>query len=92
MRILGGLDVPSRLEDCKRYVNECNIENLKAGKLDNAPFDVARMGKESSRISTTGNWRIELSAWPNSSRRASGGVIDVGIGIQTRGSQQGKVR
>jgi hypothetical protein len=61
MRILGRLGVPSSLDDCQQYVDECNIENLKAGRLNNAPFDVAKMGKESFRIGTTDSWRIELS-------------------------------
>jgi len=63
LRLLGGLGVPSSLDDCQRYVDECNIQNLKAGKLNNAPFDVAKMGKESWRIGTTDSWRVELSAW-----------------------------
>ena len=61
MRILGGLGVPSNLDECQRFVDECNIANLKAGKLDEAPFDVAKMGKESWRIGTTDSWRAELS-------------------------------
>lgn len=63
MRILRGLGLPSTLDECRRYVDECNIQNLKAGKLDGAPFDVAKMGKESWRIGTTDSWRVELSAW-----------------------------
>jgi len=63
MRILGRLGVPSSLDDCQRYVDECNIRNLQAGKLNNAPFDVANMGKESFRIGTTDGWRSELSPW-----------------------------
>ena len=63
MRILGRLGVPASLDDCQRYVDECNIKNLKAGKLNNAPFDVAKMGKESFRIGATDSWRIELSTW-----------------------------
>jgi hypothetical protein len=63
MRILGGLGVTSSLDDCQCYVDECNIENLKAGKLNNAPFDVAGMGRESFRIGTNDSWRIELSTW-----------------------------
>lgn len=63
MRILGRLGVAASLDDCQRYVDECNIENLKAGRLNNAPFDVARMGKESFRIGTNDSWRRELSPW-----------------------------
>lgn len=63
MRIFTGLGVPSSLDECRRYVGECNIQNLKVGKLDGAPFDVAKMGKESWRIGTTDSWRVELSKW-----------------------------
>jgi Sulfotransferase family len=62
MRLLNKLGVPSSLEDCQRYVDECNIENLRAGKLDNAPWDVA-MSKVSLGSGTTDSWRAELSAW-----------------------------
>jgi len=61
MRILRKLGVPSSLDDCRRYVDECNIRNLQAGKLESAPFDVAKMGKESFRIGTNDSWRNELS-------------------------------
>ncbi len=60
-RILTGLGIPTSLDDCQRYVEECSIQNLKAGKLDGAPFDVARMGKESWRIGKTDSWHSELS-------------------------------
>ncbi len=63
MRLLSGLGVAASLEACQRYVDECNIQNLKAGNLNNAPFDVAKMGKESWRIGTTDSWRVELSKW-----------------------------
>lgn len=63
MRLLSGLGVGANLRDCQRYVDECNIQNLKAGNLNNAPFDVAKMGKESWRIGTTDSWRVELSRW-----------------------------
>lgn len=63
MRILNSLGVSASRDDCQRYVDECNIKNLKAGKLDNAPFDVANLGKESFRIGTTDSWRTELSTW-----------------------------
>jgi hypothetical protein len=63
MRILLGLGVPASLGDCQRYVDECNIRNLQAGQLRGAPFDVAKMGKESFRIGTVDSWRAELTAW-----------------------------
>jgi hypothetical protein len=63
MRILGELGVPSSLDDCQRYVDECSIENLKVGKLNNAPFDLVRAGKYRFRTGATDSWRIELSAW-----------------------------
>ena len=62
MRLLNKLGVPTSLEDCQRYVDECNIRNLKAGKLDNAPWDIA-MSKVSFGSGTTDSWRAELSAW-----------------------------
>ncbi len=63
MRLLSGLGINPTLPDCQQYVDECNIQNLKAGNLNNAPFDVAKMGKESWRIGTTDSWRVELSRW-----------------------------
>ena len=63
MRLLSGLDVQASLDQCRQYVDECSIGKLKAGKLDNAPFNVAKMGKESFRIGTTDSWRVELSKW-----------------------------
>lgn len=60
-RIFAGLGIPASLDDCRRYVEECNIQNLKAGKLDGAPFEVAKMGKESWRIGKTDSWLSELS-------------------------------
>jgi hypothetical protein len=62
MGILNKLGVPSSLEDCQRYVDECNIQNLRAGKLENAPWDVA-VSKVSLGSGTTDSWRAELSAW-----------------------------
>jgi len=63
MRILTGLGIRLRLDECQRYVDECSIENLKAAKLTNAPFDLARIGRYRFRIGTTDSWRIELSKW-----------------------------
>ena len=62
MRLLNTLGVPSSFGDCQRYVDECNIQNLKAGKLDNGPWDVA-MTKVFFGSGTTDSWRAELSAW-----------------------------
>jgi len=62
MRLLNKLGVASSLEDCQRYVDECNIRNLKAGKLDNAPWDI-KTSKVSFGSGTTDSWRAELSAW-----------------------------
>jgi hypothetical protein len=63
MRLLAKVGVQSSREECQRYVDECNIENLKAGKLKNAPFDVAKMHNESFRQGTIDSWRSELSPW-----------------------------
>lgn len=63
MGLFKGLGLATSLEECRQYVGECKIENLKAGKLDNAPFNVARMHPESFRIGTTESWRAELSKW-----------------------------
>jgi hypothetical protein len=60
MRLLASVGVPSSREECRRYVEECKIENLKAGKLDNAPF---AMTNASYRVGTTDSWRVELSKW-----------------------------
>ncbi len=62
-RILNGLGVRSSLGECQRYVDECGIENLRAGKLNNAPFDLARAGKYRVRKGATDSWRTELSKW-----------------------------
>jgi len=64
MRLLGGLGVRSSPDECKQYVDECSIDNLKVGKLDNAPFDVARRAQGSFfRSGTTDGWGAELSTW-----------------------------
>ena len=63
MRLLSGLGVSASLEDCQCYVDECDLQNLKAGKLNKPPFDIAKMHKESWRIGTTDSWRVELSRW-----------------------------
>ncbi len=62
MRLLDKLGAPSSLDECRRYAEECRIENLKAGKLDNAPFAMTNRN-ESYRIGTTDSWRVELSKW-----------------------------
>jgi hypothetical protein len=62
MRLLNTLGVRSSLEDSQRYVDECNIRNLKAGKLDNAPWDVT-ISKVALGSGTPDGWRAELSAW-----------------------------
>jgi hypothetical protein len=62
-RLLAGVGVRSTPEQCQRYVDECNIEFLRAGKLANAPFDIAKMNKESFRLGTTDSWRTELSKY-----------------------------
>jgi hypothetical protein len=59
-RLLAGMGVPSSLDQCRRYVDECSIENLKAGKLDNAPFAMTNRN-EGYRIGATDSWRVELS-------------------------------
>jgi hypothetical protein len=53
MRIFNILGVAASLEDCQRYIDECNIENLK--RLS-PPTGFYRLGK-------TDSWRTELSAW-----------------------------
>jgi hypothetical protein len=63
LQILSKLGVRSTPEECQRYVDECSIDNLKAGKLHNAPFDLARAGKYRFRVGATDGWRNELSTW-----------------------------
>jgi hypothetical protein len=63
MRILNKLGVRASLDECRRYAEECRIENLKAGRLDAAPFDMARTGKYRFRMGATDGWRTELSKW-----------------------------
>jgi len=62
MRLLRGLGVRSSLEESTRYFDECRIENLKAGKLNNAPFPMTNRN-ESYRVGATDGWRAELSKW-----------------------------
>jgi hypothetical protein len=62
-RLLAGIGVRSTPEQCQRYVNECNIEFLRAGNLADARFDVAAMNKESFRLGTTDSWHTELSKY-----------------------------
>ncbi|MGA8869412.1 MAG: sulfotransferase [Candidatus Sulfotelmatobacter sp.] len=61
MRLLSRLGVRSCPDEVRRYVDECAIENLRAGILDNAPFDVARISKFRFRLGSTDSWRVELS-------------------------------
>jgi len=63
MGLLAGIGAASSRAECERYAEECNIENLKAGNLKNAPFDVGKMHKESFRIGSSESWRDELSTW-----------------------------
>ena len=63
MRLLSELGVQASPDQCRQYVEECRIENLKAGKLDNAPFDMARSAKYRFRMGATDSWRTELSKW-----------------------------
>jgi hypothetical protein len=61
LRLLGRLGVRSTLEECQGYVEECSLDNLKAGRLENAPFDVARISKFRFRLGKADSWRSELS-------------------------------
>jgi hypothetical protein len=63
MRLLAGIGLSVDWDECQRYVDECKIDKLKAGKLSDAPFDVAKMHPESFRVGTTDSWRSELSPW-----------------------------
>ena len=62
IRLFANLGVGSSLDECRRYAEECKIENLKAGKLDNAPFEMTNRN-QSYRIGATDSWRFELSKW-----------------------------
>jgi hypothetical protein len=53
MRLLAGLGIPSSLDECERYIDECNIENV---KLLPVPIGFFRLGR-------TDNWQVELSTW-----------------------------
>jgi Sulfotransferase family len=65
MRLLRGLGVKASVVECQRYVEDCNIGNLQAGKLDNAPFQISNEGEsyQSYRRGETESWRVELSEW-----------------------------
>jgi hypothetical protein len=62
LRLLERLGVQSSLEECRRYADQCRIDNLKAGKLDNAPFAMTNRN-QSYRIGAADSWRVELSKW-----------------------------
>ena len=62
MQLFGWLGVRSSPDECSRYAEECRIENLKTGKLDNAPFPMTNRN-QSYRIGSTDSWRVELSKW-----------------------------
>jgi hypothetical protein len=83
MRLLNGLGVTSSLEECHRYLDECGIENLKAGKLDRAPFDMARIGEYRFRTGATAGWRTELSKWEIAivERRAGALMSELGFAL-----------
>jgi Sulfotransferase family len=53
MRLFAGLGIPSSLDECKRYIDECNIENLKRLAVPEGFF----------RSGRTDSWQVELSAW-----------------------------
>jgi hypothetical protein len=63
VRLFGSLGVPLDQDECRRYVDECNIENLKTGKLENAPFNIPKISEYRFRIGTTDSWRVALSKW-----------------------------
>lgn len=63
MRLFSTLGIPSTPDECRQYFDECSIQNLKSGKLENAPFDVIRSGRYRFRMGTTDGWRVELSQW-----------------------------
>jgi Sulfotransferase family len=82
MRILGRLGVQSSLDECQRYVDECSIENLKAAKLNGAPFDLARIGQYRFRKGTTDSWRTELSTWEVAIVERLAGPLMLELGFQ----------
>lgn len=92
-RILGRLGVPSSLDQCRQYTEECRIENLKAGNLNNAPFDLAKTGKYRFRIGKTESWRAELSKWEIAvvERLASPLMSELGFAHSTMGKALGTV-
>jgi hypothetical protein len=81
-RLLLGIGVQSSPEECERYVDECNLENLKAGKLNNAPFDIAKMHKESFRVGTVDSWRNELSPWETALVERLAGLMMAELGFK----------
>jgi Sulfotransferase family len=61
-RLFRGLGLETSDAECQRYVDDCNIRNLQAGRLDNAPFPITNED-ESYRRGETDSWRFELSRW-----------------------------
>jgi hypothetical protein len=87
LRLLTNVGVTSSREECERYVNECNIENLKAGNLEKPPFDIGKMHKESFRTGSNESWRNELSAWEIAlvERQAGPLMLELGFKPVSRG-------
>jgi len=52
---------PLTLAECEQYLADCDIRDLKAGKPSNAPFDIAKMGKDSWRGGEVEGQLSELS-------------------------------
>ena len=86
LRLLTGIGVQTNLDECHRYVEECRIENLKEGKLENAPFDVAKIGKYRFRLGTTDSWRVELSKWEIALVERMAGPLMSDLGFKRVGS------
>jgi hypothetical protein len=61
LRLFTGLGIRSSLDECRLYVDQCNIEKLRAGEFVNSPFDLSITGKYRFRIWSPDSWRVELS-------------------------------
>jgi len=61
MSIFSWLGVENCHAECSAILRECQIANLRGGRLDGAPWDMAAEPREFYRTGGTENWRSELT-------------------------------
>ena len=61
MSIFSWLGVQSSSKECRKLLDECQIDNLRNNRLEAAPWDLAAEPQEFYRKGGTENWRTELT-------------------------------